>query len=120
MLIIDHAISVKIVINKRRDQEYFSLNCMKARFSKVYINVVSLKGLISSIIWLKEHSRQPMVVAARKHICGDTLNIFGHEDHKFQWSRAYSYYSSPLAKKEVIWTSRIAHGRCVPEVLDCK
>jgi hypothetical protein len=48
------------------------------------------------------------------------LNIFGREDRNFQWSRAYSYYSSPSAQKEVIWTSIIAHAGCVPKVFDCK
>jgi hypothetical protein len=48
------------------------------------------------------------------------LNIFGHEDQNFQWSKAYSYYSSPPAQKDVIWASRIARAGCVPEVFDCK
>jgi hypothetical protein len=61
-----------------------------------------------------------MATTTRQHFCGDTLNIFGCEDQTFQCSRAYSYYSSPPAKKEVIWTSRIVRAGCVPEVFDCK
>jgi hypothetical protein len=48
------------------------------------------------------------------------LNIFGGKDQGFQWSRAYSYYSSPSAQKEVIWMYGIARAGCVPEVFDCK
>jgi hypothetical protein len=61
-----------------------------------------------------------MVATTRQQFCGDTLNIFGREDQNFQWSIAYSYYSSHLAQKDIIWASRIAHGGCVPEVFDCK
>jgi hypothetical protein len=53
-------------------------------------------------------------------LCGDKLNIFGHEDQIFQWSRAYSYYASPSTQKEVIWTSVIAHVGCVPKFFDYK
>jgi hypothetical protein len=56
----------------------------------------------------------------RQQFCGDTVNIFGREDQNFQWSRAYSYYSSPSAQNEIIWTSGIARAGCVPEVFDCK
>ena len=48
------------------------------------------------------------------------MNIFGCEDQNFQWSRAYSYYSTPATQNEVIWTSGIARTGCVPEVFDCK
>jgi hypothetical protein len=48
-----------------------------------------------------------MVEASRKYFYGDTLIIFGREDQNFQWSREYSYYSSPPAQKDVIWASRI-------------
>jgi hypothetical protein len=61
-----------------------------------------------------------MATNTRQKFCGNTLNIFGHEDQNFQWSRAYSYYSSPPAQKDVISTSEIAHAGCVPEVFDCK
>jgi hypothetical protein len=61
-----------------------------------------------------------METTTRQQLCGDTLNIFGREDQNFQWSRAYSYYSSPPAQKDVIWTSGIARAGCVPEVFDCK
>jgi hypothetical protein len=61
-----------------------------------------------------------MEAAARQQFYGDTLNIFGCEDHNFQWYRVYSYYSSPPAKKEEIWTSGIARAGCAPEVFDCK
>jgi hypothetical protein len=61
-----------------------------------------------------------MAASTRQQFCGDTLNIFGREDQNFQWSRAYSYYSSPPAQKDVIWASGIARVGCVPEVFDCK
>jgi hypothetical protein len=60
------------------------------------------------------------MASTRQQFCGDTVNIFGREDQNFQWSRAYSYYSSPAAQNEVIWTSGIARAGCVPEVFDCK
>jgi hypothetical protein len=60
------------------------------------------------------------MAATRQQLCGDTFNIFGCKDQNFQWSRAYSYYSSPSAQKEVIWMSGIARKGCVPEVFDCK
>jgi hypothetical protein len=54
--------------------------------------------------------------ATSQQFCGDTLNIFRHEDQNFQRSRAYSYYSSPSSQKEVIWMSGIARSGCVPEI----
>jgi hypothetical protein len=56
----------------------------------------------------------------RQQFCGDTLSIFRREDQNFQWSRAYAYYSSPFALKEVIWMSGIARAGYVLEVFDCK
>ena len=61
-----------------------------------------------------------MAATTRQQFYEDTLNIFGHEDRNFQWSRAYSYYSFSFAQKEVIQTSRISHAGCVPEVFECK
>jgi hypothetical protein len=61
-----------------------------------------------------------MPAAARQKFCGDTLNIFGREDLKFQWSRAYSYYSSPPTQKDIILASGIARVECVPKFFDCK
>jgi hypothetical protein len=61
-----------------------------------------------------------MAAAARQQLCGDTVNIFCREDQNFQWSRAYSYYSSSPTQKDVIWASESAHAGCVPEVFDCK
>jgi hypothetical protein len=52
--------------------------------------------------------------------CGDTMNIFGHHDQNFHWSRAFSYYSTFASENKVIWTSGIAHAGCVLEVFDCK
>jgi hypothetical protein len=48
------------------------------------------------------------------------VNIFGCEDQNFQWSRAYSYYSSHFAQNKVIWNFGISHAGCFPEVFDCK
>ena len=61
-----------------------------------------------------------MEATTRQLFCGDTLNIFGHEDKKFQWPKAYSYYSSPPAQKDVIWASGIARIGCAPEIFTVK
>ena len=58
--------------------------------------------------------------ATQQQFYGDTLNILGHEDQSFQWSRAYSYYSSPFSQKEIIYTSGIADAGCILKVFDCK
>jgi hypothetical protein len=56
------------------------------------------------------------MAAARQHFCGDSLNIFGREDHSFHCSIAYDYYySSPSAQKKVISTYGIAATTSVPE-----
>jgi hypothetical protein len=60
------------------------------------------------------------MVVGRQQFCGDTVNMFTEEDQRFQWSRAYFYYSSRSAQNEVIWTSEIARAGCVPKVFDCK
>jgi hypothetical protein len=57
---------------------------------------------------------------SQQQFCGDTVNIFGHEDQNFEWSMAYSYYSSPSTQNKIIWTSGIAHASCVPEFFECK
>jgi hypothetical protein len=61
-----------------------------------------------------------LMAPTRQQFCGDTTNIFGCEDQNFQWSRAYSYYSSPSGQNKIIWTSGISHVGCVPEVFDYK
>jgi hypothetical protein len=61
-----------------------------------------------------------METSSKQHFCGDTLNIFGHEDHNFQWLRAYSYYSSPPVDKDIIWAYGIACVGYVPKVFDYK
>jgi hypothetical protein len=55
------------------------------------------------------------VAATRQHLCGDTLNIFGHEDQRFQWSIVYDYYSGTSAQRKVISTSEIATTDCMPD-----
>jgi hypothetical protein len=60
------------------------------------------------------------MASARQHFCVDTVNTFRLNDHNFHWSREFSYYSTPTPENQVIWTSRIAHAGCVPEVFDCK
>jgi hypothetical protein len=64
-----------------------------------------------------------MTTRRREQLCGDSINSFGREYHRFQWSRAYKYYSSlqPLERKSnQIWTSEITSVGCVPEVFDYK
>jgi hypothetical protein len=60
------------------------------------------------------------MASTQEKLCGDIVNIFGCEDQNFKWSREYSYYSSPSAQNEIIWTSGITRVGCVPEVFDCK
>jgi hypothetical protein len=60
------------------------------------------------------------MASTRQLFCGDTVNIFKREDQNFQWSQAYSYYSTPVAQTQVIWTYGIACAGYVPEVFDCK
>jgi len=55
----------------------------------------------------------------REQLCGDTLNLFGKEDHRFQWLRYYWYYSSlpfPERNENRLWASGTALSVCVPEV----
>jgi hypothetical protein len=62
-----------------------------------------------------------MAVKGREHLCGDTLNLFGREGQRFQWSRYYWYYSLlPLLEENenIVSTSGIASAGCVPEVFD--
>jgi hypothetical protein len=66
-----------------------------------------------------QRSHKPMA-SARQQLCGDIVNIFGRKDQNFQWSRAYSYYSTSVTENQVIWTSGIVHVGCFPEVFDCK
>jgi hypothetical protein len=64
-----------------------------------------------------------MTTRRKEHLCGDTINSFGREDHRFQWSRSYWYYSSlPPPERNVnqIWTSGISQAGCVLEVFDFK
>jgi hypothetical protein len=95
MLITHHVGSVNIVINKRKGRGDFSLNHIKERFAEDYI--ISLKCSFQILSGLKECAHQLMAATTRQQFCEDTLNIFGREDRNFQWSRAYSYYSSPFA-----------------------
>jgi hypothetical protein len=66
MLINHQAGSVKIIINKRRDQGDLSLNQIKAQFTDDYIIFISLKHSFQILSALKEYSRQLMVAIARQ------------------------------------------------------
>jgi hypothetical protein len=60
-------------------------------------------------------------MASTQHqFCGNTVNTFGCEDQNFHWSRAFSYYSTPIIENQVIWTSGIARAGCIPAVFYCK
>jgi hypothetical protein len=61
-----------------------------------------------------------LMEASQQQFCGDTLNILRREDHNFQWSREYFYYSSPSTQNDAIWTSGISLASCVPKIFDCK
>jgi hypothetical protein len=61
-----------------------------------------------------------LMAATQQQFFCDTMNIFRREDQNFQWSKAYSYYSSHSTQNEVIWTFGIACAGSVPEVFDCK
>jgi hypothetical protein len=68
------------------------------------------------------HSNQPlpnMPNKKRELYCGDTVNTLGCEDHSFQWSEAFKWYTtlSPEEKSSnKVWTSGIALAGCMPEV----
>jgi hypothetical protein len=40
------------------------------------------------------------MAAVPQQFCPDTVNTFGHDGQRFQYSRAYSYYSSPSAQEK--------------------
>jgi hypothetical protein len=78
------------------------------------------QALISNIIWIKRTLSSTYGSNNSTTVLWRYFEHFWTRGHNFQWSRAYSYYSSPSAQKEVIWTSEIARAGCVPEVFDCK
>jgi hypothetical protein len=117
MITTHHATTVQIVINERKSRGDLPFTRIGPRFAQGYIIPSNFSFHSSS----GENKRSCRLMAAgRQQFCGDTVNIFGHQDQNFQWSRAYFYYSSHSAQNEVIWTSGIARAGCVPEVFDCK
>jgi hypothetical protein len=90
--------TVEIVINQRKARGDLPLIHIKPRFVEGYIIPSECSFQTSS--GENRHSRQ-LMAATRQQFCRDTVNTFGHDDQNFQWSRAYSYYSSPSAQKEV-------------------
>jgi hypothetical protein len=117
MLTTHHATTVQIVINQRKSRGHLPFTRFGPKFAQGYIIPSNFSFHSSS----GENKRSCRLMAAgRQQFCGDTVNMFAHEDQNFQWSRAYFYYSSHSAQNEVIWTSGIARAGCVPEVFDCK
>jgi hypothetical protein len=117
MLTMHHATTVEIFINERKAQGDLPFTHIGPRFAEGYI--IPSNSSFQTLSGANELSRK-LMVAARQQFCGDTVNIFGLEDHNFQSSRAYSYYSSRFTQNEVIWTSGIAHAGDVTEFFDCK
>jgi hypothetical protein len=117
MLTTHHATTVEIVINERKSRGDLPFTRIGPRFVQGYI--IPSNSSFQTSSGENQRSRK-LMAATRQQFCGDTVNIFGCEDQNFQWSRAYSYYSSRSAQNEVIWTSGIARAGCVPEVFDCK
>jgi hypothetical protein len=117
MITTHHGIAIQIVINKRKSRGDIPFTHIGPIFAQGYIIPSNFSFHSSS--GENKHSCRIMS-ASRQHFCGDTVNIFGHQDQKFQWSRAYFYYSSHSAQNEVIWTSGIARVGYVPEVFYCK
>ena len=117
MLTSHHETPIEIVINERKDWEDFPFTRIEPIFAEGYIILSNCSFQASS--GENKHSHKIMA-PTRQQFCGDTMNIFRREDQKFQWSRAYSYYSSPSVQNTIIWTSGIAHVGYVPEVFDCK
>jgi hypothetical protein len=107
----------EIFINERKALGYLSFTCIKPRFVEGCI--IPSKCSFQTSFGANRCSRQ-LMATTQKRLCGYTVNIFGREDQNFQWSKEYSYYSSPSTHNEVIWTYGISRAGCVPEVFDCK
>ena len=112
-----HEPAIQIVINERKSRGDLPFTRIGPIFAQGYIIPSNFSFHSSS--GANKHSCK-LMAEGRQQFCGDTMNIFGSKDQNFQWSRAYSYYSSHSTHNEVIWTSGIARAGCVPEVFDYK
>jgi hypothetical protein len=117
MLTSHHATAIEIVINERKARGDLPFTRIGPRFVEGYI--IPSNCSFQTSFGANKHSRK-LMETTQQQFCGDTMNIFGHEDQNFQWSKAYSYYSSLFAQNKVIWTSGIARAGCVLEVFDRK
>jgi len=64
-----------------------------------------------------------MTTRRKEQFNGNTIKSFGWKDQRFQWSRAYKYYSSlplPTRSSNQIWTLGNAMTGYVPKVYDFK
>ena len=92
MLKVHHATTIEIAINERKALGDLPFTRIGPRFAESYIMPSNYSFQTSSG---ENRCSRKLMAATRHQFCGDTVNIFGHEDQKFQWSRAYTYYSSP-------------------------
>ena len=117
MITTHHASTVEIVINEQKDRGDLPFTCIGPIFVQRYI--IPSNFSFHSLSGANKRSCK-LMVAGWQQFCGDTINIFGHQDQNLHWSKTYFYYSSCSSQNEVIWTSGIARLGCVPEVFDCK
>jgi hypothetical protein len=117
MLTTHHTTTIQIVINQRKSQGHLPFTHFRPKFVQGYISPSNLSFHSSS--GTNKCFCRPMLVG-RQQFCGNTVNMFAEEDQRFQWSKAYFYYSSHFTENEVIWTSGIARAGYVPEVFDYK
>jgi hypothetical protein len=117
MLITHHATPVQIFINEQKSRGDLPFTHIAGIFAQGYIIPYKFSFHSSS---RGNKCSCTLMATGWQQFCGDIVNIFGHEDQKFQWSRAYFYYSSDSAQKEVIWSYGITRVGCVHKVFDFK
>ena len=113
MLTTHYATPIVIVINGRKARRAFPFTSIEPTLAEGYIIPSNCSFQPSSGENVRSHK---LMAPTPQQLCGDTVNIFGCEDQNFQWSRAYSYYSTSAAENQVIWTCGISLVGCVPEV----
>jgi len=81
-------------------------------------------SIVSWTIYLNLQTGGNMGVTERKELYySDIVNTLGWEDHQFQWSHAYKWYStlsSEEKKYNKVWTSSISLVNFLSKVVDFK
>ena len=71
---------MEIVINERKAQGDFSFISIEPTFAEGYI--IASNGSFQPSSGENKRSHK-LMAPARQQFCGDTVNIFGHEDQNF-------------------------------------